>query len=51
MKEQLAQRVMKGMVIMSVHRLFSSCGKWEVLFVVVGGLLIVVASLAAEHRL
>ena len=34
-----------------LHRLFSSCGKWEVLFVVVGGLLIVVASLAAEHRL
>ena len=32
-----------------LHRLFSSCGKWELLFVAVRGLLIAVASLAAEH--
>ena len=30
---------------------FSSCGKWGLLFVAVRGLLIVVASLATEHRL
>ena len=30
---------------------FSSCGKWGLLFVAVRGLLIVVASLVAEHRL
>ena len=30
---------------------FSSCGKWGLLCVVVRGLLIVVASLAEEHRL
>ena len=32
-------------------RAFSSCGEWGLLFVVVRGLLIVVASLAAEHGL
>ena len=32
-------------------RAFSSCGKWGLLFVAVCGLLIVVASLVAEHRL
>ena len=32
-------------------RAFSSCGEWGLLFVAVHGLLIVVASLAAEHRL
>ena len=32
-------------------RAFSSCGEWELLFVVVCGLLIVVASLIVEHRL
>ena len=30
---------------------FSSCGEWGLLFVVVHGLLIVLASLVAEHRL
>ena len=30
---------------------FSSCSEWGLLFVVARGLLIVVASLAAEHRL
>ena len=30
---------------------FSSCGEWGLLFVVVHGLLIAVASLVAEHRL
>ena len=30
---------------------FSSCGEWGLLFIVVRGLLIVVASLVAEHRL
>ena len=30
---------------------FSSCGEWGLLFIVVRGLLIAVASLAAEHRL
>ena len=29
---------------------FSICGKWGLLFIVVCGLLIVVVSLAAEHR-
>ena len=32
-------------------RAFSSCGEWGLLFVVVRGLLTVVASLVAEHRL
>ena len=32
-------------------RAFSSCGEWGLLFVAVRGLLIAVASLAAEHRL
>ena len=30
---------------------FSSCGEWELLFIVVHGLLIAVASLVVEHRL
>ena len=32
-------------------RAFSSCGKWELLFVAVHRLLIAVASLVVEHRL
>ena len=32
-------------------RAFSSCGEWGLLLVAVRGLLIVVASLVAEHRL
>ena len=32
-------------------RAFSSCGEWGLLFVVACGLLIVVASLVAEHGL
>ena len=32
-----------------LHRLFSSCGEWELLFVAVWGLLTAVASLVAEH--
>ena len=32
-------------------RAFSSCGEWGLLFVVVHGLLIVVASLVVEHSL
>ena len=32
-----------------LHRLFSSCGKWELLFVAVWGVLIAGASLVAEH--
>ena len=35
----------------SLHGLLSSCGKRGLLFVAVRGLLIVVASLVAEHRL
>ena len=38
-------------VFISVHGLFSSCGEKGLLFVTVGGLLIVVASLVAEHGL
>ena len=41
-------------VFVAVRGLSSSCGEWGllfVLFVAVGGLLIVVASLAAEHGL
>ena len=34
-----------------LHRLFSSCGKWGLLFVEVCGLLLAVASLVAEHGL
>ena len=34
-----------------LHRLFSGCGKWGVLFIVVHRLLTVVASLFAEHML
>ena len=30
---------------------FSSCGEWGLLFIAVRGLLIVVVSLVAEHRL
>ena len=33
------------------RRAFSSCGEWGLLFVAVRGLLIAVASLAAEHGL
>ena len=36
-------------VFIAVHGLFSSCGEWGLLFVVVHGLLIVVASFVAEH--
>ena len=32
-----------------LHRLFSSCGEWELLFVAVRGLLTAGASLVAEH--
>ena len=32
-------------------RAFSSCGEWELLLVALCGLLIVVASLVAEHGL
>ena len=42
------------MVVLAVRcyvQAFSSCGEWELLFIVVHGLLIVVASLVAEHRL
>ena len=38
-------------VFVVAHRLFSSCGARGLLFVVVRGLLIVVASLVAEHGL
>ena len=38
-------------VFVDAHGLFSSCGEWGLLFVVVCGLLIVVASLVAEHGL
>ena len=34
-----------------LHGLFSSCGKWGLLFVAVWGLLDAVASLVTEHRL
>ena len=36
-------------IFVAAHRLFSSCGEWELLFVAVHGLLIAVASLVAEH--
>ena len=32
-------------------RAFSSCGKWEPLFIAVCGPLIIAASLVADHRL
>ena len=32
-------------------RAFSNCGEWGLLFVAVHGLLIVLSSLVAEHRL
>ena len=32
-------------------RAFSSCGKWGLLFIVVHGLLIAVASFVVEHQL
>ena len=38
-------------VFVAVHKAFSSCGEQGLLFVAVCGLLITVASLAAEHRL
>ena len=38
-------------VFVAAHGLFSSCGERGLLFVVVHGLLIVVASLVVEHRL
>ena len=34
-----------------LHRLFFSCGKWRLLFIMVQELLIVVVSLVAEHSL
>ena len=37
-------------VFVAARRLYSSCGKLGLLFVAVRGLLIVVASLVAEHR-
>ena len=42
------------LAVLGLHccvRVFSSCGKRGLLFVAVRGLLIVMASLAAEHRL
>ena len=42
------------MAVLGLHfcaRAFSSCGKWEPLFITVCGPLTVVASLVAEHRL
>ena len=33
-----------------LHRLFFSCGKWRLLFIMVQELLIVVVSLVAGHR-
>ena len=38
-------------VFVAARRLFSACGEWGLFFVVVHGLLIVVASLVAEHGL
>ena len=38
-------------VFVAAHRLFSGCGERGLLFVAMRGLLIVVASLIAEHRL
>ena len=38
-------------VFVAACGLFSSCGEWELLFVVVRGLLIAVASLIAENGL
>ena len=38
-------------VFVAACGLFSSCGKWRLLFVVVCGLLTAVASLVAEHGL
>ena len=42
------------MAVLGFHfcaRTFSSCGKWEPLFIVVHGPLTIAASLVAEHRL
>ena len=42
------------MAVLGLHccaRAFSSCGEWGLLFVVVRRLLIVLASLVAEHQL
>ena len=38
-------------VFVAAHGLFSSCGEWGLLFVAACRLLIVVASLVAEHGL
>ena len=38
-------------VFVVARGLFSSCGEWGLLFVVVRGLLIAVASPVAEHRI
>ena len=38
-------------VFVAAHGLFSSCGKWRLLFVAVQGLLTAVASLVVEHGL
>ena len=40
-----------GLGLRCCAQAFSSCGEWGLLFVAVCGLLIVVASLVAEHRL
>ena len=37
--------------VVFARKLFSSCGEWGLLFVVVHSLLIEVVSLVAEHRL
>ena len=42
------------MTVLGLHyctQAFSSCGKWGLLFLVVRGLLIAVASLVSEHGL
>ena len=38
-------------VFIAAHRLFSICGEWDLIFIAVHKLLIVVASLIAEHGL
>ena len=43
--------VLAGVFLITARGLFSSCGEWGLLFVAVHGLLIVVASLVAEHGL
>ena len=53
MRDSLHIYIMHVLVVLGLHgctRAFSNCGEQGLLFIVVNGLLIVVASLISEHR-